>query len=64
MTPIQELIIWAVFNNMTEMVECFWKFDTERALENAFVIFRLFKAMSKEYIFDEIERAELTSAAT
>lgn len=62
-TPIQELMIWAVLNNMSEMVECFWKFDTEKALENSFIIFRIFKSMSGNYILDELERAELSFLA-
>ena len=64
MTPSQELIIWAVFSGMDDIVECFWKFDTEKALENALIIFRLYKAMSESSIFNEIQKADLMSNAT
>ena len=63
MTPAQELIIWAVFSGMVDIVECFWNFDTEKRLENALIIFRLYKAMSERFVFDEIQKADLMSNA-
>ena len=63
MTPAQQLIIWAVLTDMSDVVEVFWKFDTEKALENALIIFRLYKAMSESSKFDEIRTADLMSTA-
>jgi len=63
MTPAQQVIIWAVFNNMTEILECFWKFETERALENALIIFRLCTAISKLSCLDEIQSADFMLVA-
>ena len=64
MTSAQQLIIWAVLTDMIDVVEVFWKFDTEKALENALIIFRLYKAMSKSSKFDDSRRADLMSTAT
>ena len=63
MTPAQQLIIWAILNDMADIVECFWKFDTENALENALIIFRLYKAISKLCESNEIQSADLMSVA-
>ena len=64
MTPCQELMIWAIFNDMFDMVECFWKHETRRSLENALVIYRLYRSMSKKLRnVDEIKRHTLRSQA-
>ena len=63
MAPIQELIIWAVFNNMQELIKVFWRHDTIRPLENALVIYRIYRKMSKDFLLDEIEALELRKVA-
>ena len=63
LAPIQELIIWAVFNNMQELINVFWRHDTIRPLENALVIYRIYRKMSKDFLLDEIEALELRKVA-
>ena len=63
LAPIQELIIWAVFNNMQELIDVFWRHDTIRPLENALVIYRIYRKMSKDFLLDEIEAHELRKVA-
>ena len=64
MTPCQELMVWAVFNDMFEMVECFWKHETKQSLQNAVVVFRLYRSMSKKLKnIDGIKRQALRSHA-
>jgi len=64
MTPCQELMIWAVFTGMFEMAETFWKHETSRSLENALVLFRLYRSMSKRLKnIDALKRQALSSQA-
>eukprot|EP00795_Rhopilema_esculentum_P014805 gene14805-5910_t len=59
MSPSQQLMIWAALNKMHGMVECFWKFETDKALENALVLFRIYKRLATEDSLDEIDCEEL-----
>ena len=57
-------MFWAVFNDMFDMVDCFWKHETKKALENAVVLFRLYQSMSSDMRgIDEEKRKTLRSHA-
>ena len=49
---------------MKSMVDCLWRQDKKHALENALMIYRLFKEMATFDDFDEIVQNDMRETST
>ncbi|XP_065053004.1 transient receptor potential channel-like isoform X2 [Rhopilema esculentum] len=55
------MIFWSIFSNMPKLVDCFWEHESDKAVENAVIIFRVAKSLSNYTVLSETARKSFKS---